>query len=299
MKAPSAAWGGENRPRARSVTCKVATILKAFAGQSCRTMTEVARVRVFAGLDRLPAAEGTRRMPAPGAWHRRPLPHRAGHVPASNRLQQPGRRAQAHIGRTLQDLEHVTGYRARYGVLRGRGVGYVERGGGPPDWLRPAPAVGPAHATAAGQALLAHAGAEVIERFIHRGLPRYTSRTPVTAAELHQALSVVRKCEIAVTRGEWKETLCAIAAPVLLPGGRPAGALELTVPDAANAVRTTGPALLLAARTVARRLTESCSALPLELTKAPLRIIRDAAPTATGRNVNIAGERRRDSRRLT
>ncbi len=183
----------------------------------------------------------------------------------------PAEDAQAHIGQTLQDLELVTGYRARYGVLRGRGVGYVERGGGPPDGRRPAPAVGPAHATAAGQALLAHAGAEVIERFIHRGLPRYTSRTPVTAAELHQALSVVRKCEIAVTRGEWKETLCAIAAPVLLPGGRPAGALELTVPDAANAVRTTGPALLLAARTVARRLTESCSALPLELTKAPLR----------------------------
>ena len=66
--------------------------------------------------------------------------------------------AQAHIGQTLQDLELVTGHRARYGVLRGRGVGYVERGGAPPDWLRPAPAVGPAHATAAGQALLAHAG---------------------------------------------------------------------------------------------------------------------------------------------
>ena len=82
----------------------------------------------------------------------------------------PADEAQAHIGRILQDLEHVTGYRARYGVLRGHGVGYVERGDGPPDWLRRALAVrSPAHATAAGQALLAHAGAEVIERFIHRG----------------------------------------------------------------------------------------------------------------------------------
>jgi DNA-binding IclR family transcriptional regulator len=181
----------------------------------------------------------------------------------------PADDAQAHIGQTLQDLELVTGSRARYGVLRGRRVSYVERGGEPPDWLRPVPAGGPAHATAAGQALLAHAGAEVIERFIHRGLPRYTSRTLVTAAELHQALSIVRECEIAVTRGEWKETLCAIAAPVLLPGGPPAGALELIVPDAAHAVRTTGPALLLTARTVGRRLT----ALPLELARVPLRIV--------------------------
>ena len=207
----------------------------------------------------------------------------------------PADDAQAHIGQTLQDLELVTGYRARFGVLRGRGVAYVERGGGPPDSLRPAPAVGPAHATAAGQALLAHAGAEVVERFIHRGLPRYTSRTPVTAAELHQALSVVRECEIAVTRGEWKETLCAIAAPVLLPGGRPAGALELIVPDLANAMRTTGQALLLAARTVARRLTKSCSALPLELTRAPLRIVRDAA--RPGRNWSKCEHRGRTSTR--
>jgi DNA-binding IclR family transcriptional regulator len=272
---PSAAWGWgeENPPRSRSVTNKAATILKAFAGQSGRTMTEVAQDAC------LPASTAYRLLQelvscgllqrgADGRYHIGPAVYQLATDSCS-----PADDAQAHIGQILQDLELVTGYRARYGVLRGRGVGYVERGGAPPDWLRPAPAGGPAHATAAGQALLAHAGAEVIERFIHRGLPRYTSRTPVTAAELHQALSVVRKCEIAVTRGEWKETLCAIAAPVLLPGGRPAGALELTVPDAANAVRTTGPALLLAARTVARRLTESCSALPLELTKAPLRIV--------------------------
>ena len=35
---------------------------------------------------------GTRRMRAPAAWRRRPLPPRAFHVPAGNRLRQPGRR---------------------------------------------------------------------------------------------------------------------------------------------------------------------------------------------------------------
>lgn len=168
-------------------------------------------------------------------------------------------------------------------MLHGHGVGYLERAGGPPDWLcLPAPAVVPAHATAAGQVLLAYAAADVLERFIQRGLPRYTSRTPVTADQLHQVLSFVREREHAVTRGEWKESLCAIAAPVLLPAGRPAGALELIVPKAVDAVRITGPALLLAARTLARRLTEFCGDLPSEMEGAPLRMVGDAAPVAIG-----------------
>jgi DNA-binding IclR family transcriptional regulator len=214
---PSAAWGWgeENPPRSRSVTNKVATILKAFAGQSGRTMTEVAQdaclpaSTAYRLLQELVSC-GVLQRGADGHYHIGPAVYQLATDSCS-----PADDAQAHIGQILQDLELVTEYRARFGVLRGRGVGYVERGGGPPDWLRPAPAVGPAHATAAGQALLAHAGAKVVERVIHRGLPRYTSRTPVTPDELHQALSVVRKCEIAVTRGEWKETLCAIAAPVI------------------------------------------------------------------------------------
>ena len=139
----SAAWGGENRPRARSVTCKVATILKAFAGQSCRTMTEVAQYACLPGstayrlLKELVGC-GLLDRGTDGHYHIGPAMYQLATDSYS-----PADEAQAHIGRILHDLELVTGYRARYGVLRGRGVGYVERGGGPPDWLRPAPAVGP------------------------------------------------------------------------------------------------------------------------------------------------------------
>jgi DNA-binding IclR family transcriptional regulator len=193
--------------------------------------------------------------------------------------------ARAYIGQTLHDLGSITGYRARYGVLRGHGVSYAECGGEPPDRLVPVRGVMPAHATAAGQALLAHAGARVVERMIQRGLSRYTCRTPVTADQLHEALSFVRERGLAVTRGEWMESLCAIAAPVVLDGGRPVGALELIVPDATKAVRTTGQALLFASRTLARQLTESCSESPRQMTRVPLRMVVDRAPQGIRSNV--------------
>ena len=239
-------WAGENALRSRSVVSKVCTILKAVGGSSSRTMTDVAQYAC------LPASTAHRLLQelvrfelvqrgSDGRYRIGPAMYQLTTRPFSAPVD-----ARAHIGQTLQDLGLIT----RYGMLRGHGVGYMEYGGEPPDFLVQVSGVMPAHATAAGQALLAHAGARVVERTIQRGLPRYTCRTPATADQLHQALALVREREVAVTRGEWKESLSGVAAPVVLHDGRPVGALELTVPDASKAVCAIGHALLFAARTL-------------------------------------------------
>jgi hypothetical protein len=64
----------------------------------------------------------------------------------------------------------------------------------------------------------AEPGVAVLEPFIQRGLPRYTSRTIVTMDELQQALTLVRHRKVAVPQGEWNESRCAIAAPVRRSG---------------------------------------------------------------------------------
>jgi len=275
-------WAGENALRSRSVVSKVCTILKAVGGSSSRTMTDVAQYAC------LPASTAHRLLQelvrfelvqrgSDGRYRIGPAMYQLTTRPFSAPVD-----ARAHIGQTLRDLGLITGYRARYGMLRGHGVGYMEYGGEPPDFLVQVSGVMPAHATAAGQALLAHAGARVVERTIQRGLPRYTCRTPATADQLHQALALVREREVAVTRGEWKESLSGVAAPVVLHDGRPVGALELTVPDASKAVCAIGHVLLFAARTLARRFAESCSEPPLHRTRMPLRIVSDAAFEGVG-----------------
>lgn len=77
----------------------------------------------------------------------------------------------------------------------------------------------PLHVTAVGNALLAHAGAEVIEDYLSGPLKRYTDHTIVDAKELRKFLCRVRQEGIAVT-SEWlMKGRAAIAAPVFGPGG--------------------------------------------------------------------------------
>jgi hypothetical protein len=82
----------------------------------------------------------------------------------------------SQICQALEDLELVTGYRARFGVLLDHGVSCLERSRRlSHGFCLAAGPIVPAHATAVGKALLAHAPPEFLALLVQRGLPRYTA----------------------------------------------------------------------------------------------------------------------------
>ena len=182
--------------------------------------------------------------------------------------------AQARIGEVLDDLALVTGQRARFGVLCGHalGVSYLQRPDGGHSWDGGAyerPALLPAHATAVGKALLAHAPPPVFDRLLQRGLMAYTAHTPTSEERLRQEILTTLKRGVAISQGEWHDAKLAVATPVFGPSGLAIGALELTLPGAGD-LQAARSILIVAARGLSRRLVEIAPYLPAEFGVAPL-----------------------------
>lgn len=286
----------------RSVTGRVAAILREVAARPDRSVTEVARrvelpvSTTHRLLGDLVAARLVQR--GPGGRYRIGPPGAS--IPAAA-LEGVPTAAKApkgvtgadsvaavrtHVTAALDDLVAITGLRARFGVWHGRGVSVLDRrrrptGRGPGPGLD----VVPVHATALGMALLAHAPPSELRRVLARGLPAYTDATVTTPDALAAALAVVRARGVAVVRREWREDESAVAVPVFAPGGVVA-ALELAggaFPLAAVAagpfpLTAAAPALIVAARALGRRLAENPTALPSGRGPEPLRWPGD--PTA-------------------
>lgn len=71
----------------------------------------------------------------------------------------------------------------------------------------------PAYAVATGKALLAFQGDGYIARFKGK-LEPHTTRTLISLAALRQELEQIRQQGYAVNRGEWRASVCGLAAPV-------------------------------------------------------------------------------------
>lgn len=121
----------------------------------------------------------------------------------------------------LEELASATGETAHYGVLEGNEVvyldiaesaqrvrAYVQRG----DRL-------PAHAVAAGKAILAHAPPETVDRMLATSLPRLTAATIVDAEELRRDLDRTRRRGFGLNVGEWQDEVTGVSAPVFGVGG--------------------------------------------------------------------------------
>jgi IclR family transcriptional regulator, acetate operon repressor len=72
----------------------------------------------------------------------------------------------------------------------------------------------PAHATATGKLLLAHAGDDVLHACLRLPLARLTDQTIVDLTRLHEQLALIRQQGYAVTVGELEPGFVAVAAPV-------------------------------------------------------------------------------------
>lgn len=88
----------------------------------------------------------------------------------------------------------------------------------------------PLHATATGKALLAHVSEGLREDLLGDPLPRLTERTITDAEELARELESIRVDSVATARGELREDIASIAAPVLSKGGTPLCAVSVFIP---------------------------------------------------------------------
>jgi DNA-binding IclR family transcriptional regulator len=87
----------------------------------------------------------------------------------------------------------------------------------------------PAYCVATGKALLAFQPESYLDRY-EGALQRFTPKTLVDLDALRDELRDVRRQGFALNRGEWRESVCGVAAPVFGVGGRAVAAIGLSGP---------------------------------------------------------------------
>lgn len=88
----------------------------------------------------------------------------------------------------------------------------------------------PIYAVAPGKVYLAFADETVIAQAL-RSLSRHTRQTVTDASAFRRELLMARRLGYAVNRGEWREGVSGIAAPVFDRLGQPIGAVGITGPS--------------------------------------------------------------------
>ena len=88
----------------------------------------------------------------------------------------------------------------------------------------------PAFCSAIGKAILAHESAAIQAMALAPPLPRFTPETVNEPARLRRELARIGECGYAVNQEEWRRGVCAVAVPILDPGGPVLAALSLTMP---------------------------------------------------------------------
>jgi DNA-binding IclR family transcriptional regulator len=88
----------------------------------------------------------------------------------------------------------------------------------------------PAYCVATGKALLAHAAGSVLEE-VARHLEGHTPRTITDPAVFYKELQKIRENGYAINRGEWRESVHGLAAPILDGHGHAIAAIGISGPS--------------------------------------------------------------------
>lgn len=115
----------------------------------------------------------------------------------------------------------------------------------------------PAHCVATGKALLAWRPLDVLENFA-RHLEKHTSNTITNTSEFLQEMERIRSSGYAVNRGEWRETVWGVAAPILNRQSVAVGAVGVSGPSSrikTTQIRSLAEAVLTAAQSISARLS--------------------------------------------
>lgn len=247
-----------NSTDGRTVTSKLAAILRTFSGGGVHSLSEIAR---SAGIPVSTAHRLATELAAWGVLERTEDRHyRVGTLLAligSQTWHEPN--VYEHARRVLDDLCSATRTTVRLGVLdEDLAVSYIEKH---PN-SKPVPTAFeqrtlPAHATAMGKALLAFSPPEIVDAVIENGLDPYTPFTIVKPHGLRRALAVTRMTMVATARQELRPNTAAVAVPVFASGGNVVAALELTTTGAGTQLHLIQSAVVVAARGLSRELVAS------------------------------------------
>jgi IclR family transcriptional regulator, KDG regulon repressor len=139
---------------------------------------------------------------------------------------------EARIVPTLKQATVETGESALYAVYEQGFAVYIEKASSP-QAVGVTVVVGdrsPSYATATGKVLLAHQPPAEVDRVIAEARP-HSQKTIVDRAALLHELENVKKQGIASTRGEWREEVSGVAAPVFDHTGSVIAALGILCPS--------------------------------------------------------------------
>ena len=114
----------------------------------------------------------------------------------------------------------------------------------------------PAYCVATGKALIAFANAELLRR-IEVSLVRHTSSTITEVAALRKEIDAIRRSGYAVNKGEWREQVWGVAAPIRNAAGEVIAAIGVSGPES----RFTRSSL----EEFKRRVCEAAHAISLDL----------------------------------
>jgi DNA-binding IclR family transcriptional regulator len=89
----------------------------------------------------------------------------------------------------------------------------------------------PAHCVATGKAMLAWQPEATLKQFAASGLQRYTAATIVDADDFLREMERVRHQGYAVNRGEWRDSVWAIGAPIRDSAGTVVAAVGISGPS--------------------------------------------------------------------
>jgi len=238
----------------RSVTSKLAAILRTFSSGRAHSLSDVAR---SAGI---PVSTAHRLVTELVEWgfldrtaDKRYCVGSLLTQIGANVWHVPRIQSQAEL--VLDDLSSAVHSTVRFGILENSTVKCLERCPVPNRPARSGSCRLPVHASAAGKVLLAFSEPETVNEVIRRGLPRYTAATIVTGSSLRRELAVVRMNQLAWARKELEPDVASIAAPVFARGGQVVAALEVSLTGSAQQFRMQAvhPALVVAARALTRQ----------------------------------------------
>jgi DNA-binding IclR family transcriptional regulator len=238
----------------RSVTSKLAAILRTFSSGRAHSLSDVAR---SAGIPVSTAHRLVTELVEWGFLDRAPdkrycvgslltqIGANVWHVP----------RIQSQAEQVLDDLSSAVHSTVRFGVLDKSSVKCLEKRPTPNGPARFYSRRLPVHATAAGKALLAFSEPDTVNEVIRLGLRRYTAATIVTGSALRRELTMTRISQLAWARKELEPEITSVAAPVFARGGQVVAALEVSITGSAPQYRMQAiqPALIVAARALTRQ----------------------------------------------
>lgn len=155
-------------------------------------------------------------------------------------------------------LSQVTGETVHLSILEGTEVVYIDKVDSPQP-VRAYSHVGgraPAHCVATGKALLAYASAQLIEE-ISLQLAPITPKTFTSPRGLIAEMESIRTNGYAVNKGEWREGVCGVAAPIWDASGRVCAAIGISGPAdrfKSRRIKQLAPTVIDVARQISARL---------------------------------------------